>query len=99
MLAEVWSLLQALRHAEVLGEIITDCAAVVRALERGRVWATAAGILHAAVWCLIWAQLEARDVGAGRQPKDHEGQSAQVQGGQGRAHGGVHTWLNEAADK
>ena len=57
--AELWAVLQALRHSGVgLSELVTDCATVVKGLKKGRVWCTASGRPQAHVWLSIWSKLE-----------------------------------------
>ena len=61
--AELWAVLMCLRLAgENLLEIVTDCAAVVRGMQRGRSWATSSARPQAHIWVLIWDRLEALEL-------------------------------------
>ena len=61
--AELWAVLMCLRLAgENLLEIVTDCATVVRGLQRGRVWATASARPQAHIWAKIWDRLQEMDL-------------------------------------
>ena len=54
MRAELWALLQALSLSEPGASFISDCAAVLRGIERGEKWCTAGRRPHADVWREIW---------------------------------------------
>ena len=54
--AELWAVLQALRHAVPPIAIHTDCAAVLLGVSRGRRLCCAARSKHADVWRLIWGK-------------------------------------------
>ena len=61
--AELWAILQALRHCSPPIQIHTDCAAVVQGLKRGSKQCGAAGAKHADVWRMIWHHID--DIGIG----------------------------------
>ena len=54
MRAELWALLQALSLSEPGASFISDCATVLRGIERGEKWCTAGRRPHADVWREIW---------------------------------------------
>ena len=57
--AELRALLMCLRLAgESLEEVVTDCATVVRGLQRGKTWTTASSRPQAHIWMLIWEKLD-----------------------------------------
>ena len=55
--AELWAILQALRHSQPPLQVHTDCAIVLQLLKKGRRVCTAARTKHADVWRLIWHYL------------------------------------------
>ena len=63
MRAELWALLQALSLSEPGASFISDCATVLRGIERGEKWCTVGRRPHADVWREIWRLF--RGVGKG----------------------------------
>ena len=61
MRAELWASLQSIILSEPGATFISDCAAVLRGLERGQKWCSAARTPHADVWRRIWERF--RDIG------------------------------------
>ena len=59
--AEPWALWQAIILSEPGATFVSDCATVLRGLERGPKWCTAARRPHADVWRRIWDCF--RDIG------------------------------------
>ena len=59
--AELWAILQALRHCSTPLTVHTDCANVLLLVLKGKRVCTAAGTKHADVWRLIWHCIE--DIG------------------------------------
>ena len=59
--AELWALWQAIILSELGATFVSDCATVLRGLERGPKWCTAARRPHADVWRRIWDSF--RDIG------------------------------------
>ena len=59
--AELWALWQAIFLSEPGATFVSDCATVLRGLERGPKWCTAARRPHADVWRRIWECF--RDIG------------------------------------
>ncbi|CAK0882115.1 unnamed protein product [Prorocentrum cordatum] len=67
VLAELWGLLHALRHAVFITAIIIDNAQVVRGLARGRAWCCSSARPYAHVWLEIWDRLDDMDILPGRE--------------------------------
>jgi len=59
--AELWAILQALRHSQPPVHVHTDCAIVLQLLKKGRKVCTSSRTKHADVWRLIWHCLD--DIG------------------------------------
>ena len=61
--AELWAILQALRHCSPPIQVHTDCAAVLQGLAKGSKKCGAAGAKHADVWRMVWHRVD--DIGMG----------------------------------